>query len=175
MSTPYDVIIIGSGAGGGTLAHRLAPSGKRILVIERGGWLPREQENWDADAVFVKNRYQPSETWYDKGGAIVAGGKGVINGLLQPGEIQTIVIETPYNPKMSSNAWNFSHANGTVKTSKVKGFLLARWPSGDRGSTASGCSCRIRSHSASRACSVGGTLSPRSRSSSSGCASGIRW
>ncbi|HEY7172858.1 MAG TPA: hypothetical protein VH417_18530 [Vicinamibacterales bacterium] len=65
-------------------------------------------------------RLQITETWYDKGGAIVAGGKGVINGLLQPGEIQTITIETPYNPKMSSNAWNFSHANGTVKTSKVK-------------------------------------------------------
>jgi hypothetical protein len=65
-------------------------------------------------------RLQVTETWYDKSGAIVAGGKGVINGLLQPGEIQTITIETPYNPKMSSNAWNFSHANGTVKTSKVK-------------------------------------------------------
>jgi hypothetical protein len=65
-------------------------------------------------------RLQITETWYDKGGAIVAGGKGIINGLLQPGEIQTITIETPYNPKMSSNAWNFSHANGTVKTSKVK-------------------------------------------------------
>ena len=65
-------------------------------------------------------RLQVTETWYDKGGAIVAGGKGVINGLLQPGEVQTITIETPYNPKMSSNAWNFSHANGTVKTSKVK-------------------------------------------------------
>jgi len=65
-------------------------------------------------------RLQITETWYDKGGAIVAGGKGVINGLLQPGEVQTITIETPYNPKMSSNAWNFSHANGTVKTSKVK-------------------------------------------------------
>jgi len=61
-----------------------------------------------------------TETWYDAGGASVGGGKGAINGLLQPGEIQTIVIETPYNPKMSSNAWNFSHANGTVKTSKVK-------------------------------------------------------
>jgi hypothetical protein len=65
-------------------------------------------------------RLQITETWYDKGGAIVAGGKGIINGLLQPGEIQTIVIETPYNKSMSSNAWNFSHANGTVKTSKVK-------------------------------------------------------
>jgi len=65
-------------------------------------------------------RLQVAETWYDKGGAIVAGGRGSVNGLLQPGEIQTITIETPYNPKMSSNNWNFTHANGTVKLAKVK-------------------------------------------------------
>src|SRR5207248_9254512 len=52
----YDVIIIGSGAGGGTLAHRLAPSGKRILLLERGGYLPREPENWDSTAVFGRER-----------------------------------------------------------------------------------------------------------------------
>ena len=45
----YDVIIIGTGAGGGTLAHRLAPSGKKILLLERGGYLPREPENWDSE------------------------------------------------------------------------------------------------------------------------------
>ena len=53
MADHYDVIIVGSGAGGGTLAHRLAPSGKRVLILERGDWLPRELENWDAQAVFV--------------------------------------------------------------------------------------------------------------------------
>ena len=42
MSDHYDVIIVGSGAGGGTLAHRLAPSGNRVLLLERGDWLPRE-------------------------------------------------------------------------------------------------------------------------------------
>jgi choline dehydrogenase-like flavoprotein len=68
MPTHYDVIIIGSGAGGGTLARHLAPSGKRILVLERGDWLPREQENWSAEEVFVKNRYVPKETWYDGNG-----------------------------------------------------------------------------------------------------------
>jgi choline dehydrogenase-like flavoprotein len=68
MPQPYDVIIIGSGAGGGTLAHHLAPSGKSILILERGGWLPRELENWDAEEVFIKNRYVPKETWYDKSG-----------------------------------------------------------------------------------------------------------
>ena len=52
----YDVIVIGSGAGGGTLVHRLAPSGKRILLLERGDWLPREPQNWSAADVFVDNR-----------------------------------------------------------------------------------------------------------------------
>ena len=64
----YDVIIIGSGAGGGTLAHRLAPTGKNVLILERGDWLPREVENWDATAVFVDNRYVSPDTWYDKDG-----------------------------------------------------------------------------------------------------------
>ncbi len=66
MPDEYDVIIVGSGAGGGTLAHRLAPSGKRLLVLERGDWLPREIENWDAKAVFVDNRYVSADTWYDE-------------------------------------------------------------------------------------------------------------
>ena len=65
-------------------------------------------------------RLMVAETWYDAAGGIVAGGRGVINGLLQPGEVQTITIETPYNAKMKSNNWNFTHANGTVKPTKVK-------------------------------------------------------
>ncbi|WP_354637885.1 GMC family oxidoreductase [Kitasatospora camelliae] len=64
----YDVIIIGTGAGGGTLAHRLAGTGKRILVLERGDYLPRERANWDSTAVFVKGRYRAPEYWYDKDG-----------------------------------------------------------------------------------------------------------
>ena len=65
MTGAYDVIIIGTGAGGGTLAHALAPSGKRILLLERGGWLPREQENWSTAEVFVNNRYISPDTWTD--------------------------------------------------------------------------------------------------------------
>jgi choline dehydrogenase-like flavoprotein len=61
----YDVIVIGSGAGGGTLVHRLAPSGKRILLLERGDWLPREPQNWSAGDVFIDNRYISPDTWYD--------------------------------------------------------------------------------------------------------------
>jgi choline dehydrogenase-like flavoprotein len=64
----YDVIIIGTGAGGGTLARKLAPSGKRILLLERGGYLPREPENWDSREIFRKDRYLSDEVWYDKEG-----------------------------------------------------------------------------------------------------------
>ncbi|WP_144122509.1 GMC oxidoreductase [Catellatospora sichuanensis] len=64
----YDVIIIGTGAGGGTLARHLAPSGKRILLLERGSWLPREPANWSAADVFIDNRYISPDTWYDSGG-----------------------------------------------------------------------------------------------------------
>lgn len=64
----YDIIIIGTGAGGGTLAHRLAPTGKKILVLERGDFLPREKANWDALEVYQKERYHANEHWYDQNG-----------------------------------------------------------------------------------------------------------
>ena len=64
----YDVIIIGTGAGGGTLTRHLAPSGKRILLLERGDWLLREPSNWSAHDVFVDNRYVSADTWYDANG-----------------------------------------------------------------------------------------------------------
>jgi choline dehydrogenase-like flavoprotein len=68
MSEHYDVIIIGTGAGGGTLAHRLASTGKSILLLERGGYMPREPENWDSKEVVLKGRYKTTEEWYDKDG-----------------------------------------------------------------------------------------------------------
>jgi choline dehydrogenase-like flavoprotein len=64
----YDVIIVGTGAGGGTLARSLAPTGKRILMLERGDWLPREPQNWLAQDVFADNRYVSPDTWYDDSG-----------------------------------------------------------------------------------------------------------
>src|SRR5881394_2562160 len=64
----YDVIIIGSGAGGGTLAHTLAGSGKSILLLERGDFLAREMDNWDPRPVFVDGKYISKDTWYDGDG-----------------------------------------------------------------------------------------------------------
>lgn len=60
-----------------------------------------------------------SETWFDKGGALVIGNRASIKGLMQPGEIQTMTITTPYRSTMSSNNFNFSHANGNVKPQRV--------------------------------------------------------
>lgn len=64
----FDVIVIGSGAGGATVAQRLAPTGKRILILERGEHLPRENENWSPRSVFIEHRYRTQERWYDKAG-----------------------------------------------------------------------------------------------------------
>lgn len=72
----YDVIIIGTGAGGGTLTRKLAASGKRILVLERGTFLPREKENWDTVEVFQKDRYHTSEVWLDSKGHELHPGTG---------------------------------------------------------------------------------------------------
>lgn len=64
----YDAIIIGTGAGGGTTAHQLAKAGWNILILERGGFLPREKENWEPEEVFARGRYSPPETWRDQNG-----------------------------------------------------------------------------------------------------------
>ncbi len=68
MTQHYDVIIIGSGAGGGTLAYALASTGKRILIIERGDYVPREKANWDPRAVNLDGKYQTKERWTDAEG-----------------------------------------------------------------------------------------------------------
>jgi choline dehydrogenase-like flavoprotein len=68
VSTHYDVIVIGTGAGGGTLVHKLAPSGKRILVLERGDYVKREKDNWNPGMVNLQGKYQTKEHWKDKDG-----------------------------------------------------------------------------------------------------------
>lgn len=66
MTNHYDIIIIGTGSGGSTITHKLAPTGKKILVLERGGFIPKEKQNWDPHEVVTLGRYRPEEYWYDK-------------------------------------------------------------------------------------------------------------
>ena len=67
----FDVINIGTGAGGGTLAYALAGTGKRILMIERGPYVPREKDNWSTRAVNLDARYNTKESWRDKDGEVL--------------------------------------------------------------------------------------------------------
>lgn len=68
MNNHFDIIIIGSGAGGGTLLHRLASSRKKILILERGDYVKRERDNWSTKAVNLEGRYNTKEVWRDKNG-----------------------------------------------------------------------------------------------------------
>jgi hypothetical protein len=68
------------------------------------------------------------ETWYDKSGGIIPGGEGFINGLLQPGEVQTIEVRTPTNPNMQSSMLAFSHANGAIKPHTVASLDAPKEP-----------------------------------------------
>ena len=106
--------------------NKFTPPLKGEAVIEFTQPVTKREKDMVVTRITVRNasvgpvpRLTVSETWYDKGGGIVTGGKGGINGLLQPGEVQVITIETPYNAKMNGNQFNFSHANGTVKPAKV--------------------------------------------------------
>ncbi|HSU24596.1 MAG TPA: GMC family oxidoreductase [Pyrinomonadaceae bacterium] len=68
MHAHYDVIIIGTGAGGGTLARKLAPAGKKILILERGDFVKREPDNWNSRAVNLEAKYNTREVWYTRDG-----------------------------------------------------------------------------------------------------------
>jgi len=67
MTNYYDIIIIGTGSGGSTMAHALANTGKKILILERGGFIPKEKQNWDPHEVVTVGRYRPNDQWYDAG------------------------------------------------------------------------------------------------------------
>src|SRR5947199_52396 len=67
MRRAYDIVIIGTGMGGGTLAYALRDSGARLLLLERGDFLPQEPQNWSPEEVFDRRRYKPAETWLDAG------------------------------------------------------------------------------------------------------------
>jgi choline dehydrogenase-like flavoprotein len=112
-----DVVIVGSGMGGGTIAHALSRRGIDVLVLERGERLPREPENWSPRAVFLDRRYKPAEQWLDGAGRAfapgvhyVVGGSTKVYGASLPRfrEHDFTAVE---HLEGSSPAWCFSYAD----------------------------------------------------------------
>jgi hypothetical protein len=86
----------------------------------------KREKNIVIDEFTVKNlsdapiaRLTIESIYYDTGGTVIAGGKSAVNGLLKPGEVQVVRVETPYNAKMNSSNYKFTHANGNVNPKKV--------------------------------------------------------
>ena len=115
MNTTYDIIIIGTGAGGSTLAHSLAPTGKKILILERGDFLMRSKDNWDPEKVFRREIYHTNEKWLTKEGhefrpgqAYVVGGNTKVFGAallrLRKKDFEDIHYEDGVSP-----AWPISY------------------------------------------------------------------
>jgi len=106
---------------------KFTPPIKGTADVEYTKPITKRDKNMVVTKITVKNisnapipRLTIDETGFSKDNQLVTGGKGFINGLLQPGEVRTIEIQTPYDPKMNANSWNFSHANGPVKPHQVK-------------------------------------------------------
>jgi choline dehydrogenase-like flavoprotein len=112
-----DVVIVGSGMGGGTTALALARRGVDVLVVERGSRLPREPENWSPRAVFADRRYKPDEEWLDGRGGVfhpgvhyVVGGSTKVYGASLP-RFRERDFEAVEHSEGSSPAWPFSYAD----------------------------------------------------------------
>ena len=119
VPTPADLQPILSG-------KTFVPPFRGEAVVEFTSTKPNREKDNVVTRFTVKNvttaplaRLQISETWYDKGGSVLTGGRGEVRGLLQPDEVQTITIVTPWKNGMTSNNYNFSHGNGTVKPKRV--------------------------------------------------------
>ena len=139
----FAAALVGAGLAAGSVLAQTAPqappltpvlAGKKFTPPAKGQALveytkpaTRRDKDMVITKIVVKNtseapiaRLTIDETWYDKAGGLVTGGKGMVNGLLQPGEVKAVEIMTPYNAKMSANNFNFAHANGSVKPTLVK-------------------------------------------------------
>ncbi len=114
----FDIVIIGTGMGGGTLAYALRNSNARILLIERGDYLPSESKNWEVKAVFEQKRYKPDEVWYDSnqkpfvpGVHYFVGGNTKVYGAallrLRSQDFKAIEHEGGTSPSHRARRWNF--------------------------------------------------------------------
>jgi hypothetical protein len=155
----FAATLVGAGLAAGVAFGQQSPSdfpplkpilaGRHIVPPVRGEaevefveGAPKRDKDLVVEKIEVKNispapiaRLTIDETLYDKGGQVVSGGKGSINGLLQPNEIQTITIEMPYAANVNRNAFNFSHANGSVKPHRVNKFETPESAEKDAGKT----------------------------------------
>jgi hypothetical protein len=110
---------------------KFTPPFKGLAEVDFTKPVTKKEKDMVVTTIMVKNnttgpllRLTIDETWYDKAGGLVTGGKGVLN-RLEAGEVGTVKIETPWNAKMSANNYNFSHANGTVKPHRVEKITAA--------------------------------------------------
>jgi choline dehydrogenase-like flavoprotein len=137
MRESAHVVIVGSGMGGGTLAWGLAQRGIETLVLERGGVLPREPENWSPEAVFLDRRYKPAETWLDDDGNefhpgvhYVVGGNTKVYGASLPRLRERDFVETVY-PSGVSPAWPFAYADIEQYYGRAESLYRVHGQSGD--------------------------------------------
>ena len=112
-----EVVIIGSGMGGGTTALALARRGVDVLVVERGHRLAREPENWSPRAVFAERRYKARERWLDGAGRpfapeihYVVGGNTKVYGASLP-RFRERDFGTIEHRDGTSPAWPFTYAD----------------------------------------------------------------
>ncbi|BEP12441.1 GMC family oxidoreductase [Acidothermaceae bacterium B102] len=112
-----EIVIIGSGVGGATVALALAQQGHDVLVVERGERLPTEIENWSPSAVFIERRYKPDETWLDGAGQAfhpgvhyVVGGSSKVYGASLPRFRESDFGAVEHHEGVSP-AWPFSYAD----------------------------------------------------------------
>ena len=110
---------------------KFTPAFKGQAEIDYTKPVTKRDKEMVVTTIMVKNnavgpllRLTVDETWYDAAGGLVTGGKGVLN-RLEPGEVGTVKIETPFNAKMKANNYNFTHANGTIKPHAVPKLMAA--------------------------------------------------
>ena len=111
--------------------RKFTPAFKGQAELDYTKPVTKREKEMVVTTIMVKNnasgpllRLTIDETWYDAGGGLVTGGKGVVS-RLEPGEVASVKIETPFSAKMKANNYNFTHANGTVKPHAVPKLMAA--------------------------------------------------
>jgi choline dehydrogenase-like flavoprotein len=133
----FDLVIIGTGMGGGTLAYALRDTGRKILLLERGDFLPKEPENWSPEAVFDHKRYKTTELWHDDAGKpfspgvhYFVGGNTKVYGAALP-RFREQDFESLEHEEGTSPAWPIRYADLSPYYDRAEEML---WVHGEVGS-----------------------------------------